>query len=64
LLRIQYIPKAPPTPPPSYDDFFQKSNFSKEWYEQFKKNMSDSEFNFSNFNFSDMNFSNNSKDEL
>ena len=27
-------------------------------YEQFRKNMSDSEFNFSNFNFSNMNFSN------
>merc|ERR1719333_587079 len=69
LLRIQYIPKVPPTPPPSYDDYFKNSNFSKEWYEQFRKNMSDSEFNFSNFNFSNMNFSNFSnssdgKDEL
>merc|ERR1719333_263314 len=69
LLHIQYIPKVPPTPSPSYDDYFKNSNFSKEWYEQFKKNMSDSEFNFSNFNFSDMNFSNFSnssdgKDEL
>merc|ERR1719453_2607458 len=62
LLRIQYIPKVPPTPPPSYDDYFKNSNFSKEWYEQFKKNMSgDSEFNFSNFNFSNMNFSNSSE---
>merc|ERR1719353_2011123 len=41
LLRIQYIPKVPPTPAPSYDDYFKDSNFSKEWYEQFRKNMSD-----------------------
>merc|ERR1719473_1443147 len=69
LLRIQYIPKVPPTPSPSYDDYFKNSNFSKEWYEQFKKNMSESDFNFSGFNFSNMNFSNFSnssdgKDEL
>merc|ERR1711937_461161 len=61
LLRIQYLPKVPPTPPPSYDDYFKNSNFSKEWYEQFRKNMSDSEFNFSNLNFS--NFSGNDSDD-
>lgn len=66
LMRIQYVPKAPPSPTPGYDDLFKNSNFSKEWYENFKKNFSnfsgDSDFNFSDFNFSNMSF-NSSKSE-
>jgi len=61
LMRIQYIPVPPPTPKGPYDDMFKDSNFSKEWFENLKKNLSDenfSNFNFSNFNFSNLNLSN------
>jgi hypoxia up-regulated 1 len=66
LMRIQYVPKAPPSPAPGYDDIFKNSNFSKEWYENFKKNFSnfsDSEFNFSGFNFSNMSFNKSESEE-
>merc|ERR1719271_737265 len=50
LMRIQYIPVPPPTPKGPYDDMFKDSNFSKEWFENLKKNLSDE--NFSNLNLS------------
>lgn len=61
LMRIQYIPNPPPTPggKSAYDDPF-GGNYSKEWFEALKKNLSangtNGTPNFSGFNFSDLNF--------